>query len=473
MGSSGSLNHPGSCLNGVNQIMRYQRRPLMGGMSRSVVAAGGSVRGLCPGRWVGVCMREPYPQEEPIVAAGYVRSVTEILTLLAVTLAVIAVALMVVRGGFAARRHRFSGPLTGVIGVILSLLLVRPFLGDVAAGFTGLVIIIAAFYFRAFLRDRDRLPMYFLTPAMAGMVVLFFYPLFYEFWLAFTDLSLGTFKGWIRDGGVPWVGLENFREVFRDRATGSSFPAVLWQTVVWTVVNVFFHVVIGTGLALLLNQEGMRGAGLYRTILILPWVIPQVILVLVWRSEFSGSVGLINQIIQVTNQLVSFEWNGSVIAPLTWMGFVPRQWFTEGSSLFAACCLVNIWLGVPFMMVNALGALQSIPRSIYEAASIDGIGRASVFFHLTLPQLKPVMVPVILLGFIWTFNNLTVIFLMTDGGRYEGADILVTDLYKQSFTYYRYGFAAAYAWVIFAVLGLLIFLQFRMARTSEPGKVAA
>jgi arabinogalactan oligomer/maltooligosaccharide transport system permease protein len=189
----------------------------------------------------------------------------------------------------------------------------------------------------------------------------------------------------------------------------------------------------------------MRGMGLYRTILTLPWVIPQVIAVLVWRSDFNESVGFINQFINVTNQLVSFELNGKLIEPLTWLGFTTRSWFTDPSALFTAACIVNIWLGIPFMMINSLGALQSIPRSVYEAAEIDGASTLSRFRHITLPLLKPVLVPASLLGAIWTFNNLNVIYLMTDGGRYEGADILVTDLFKQSFTYYRYGFAAAYS----------------------------
>jgi arabinogalactan oligomer/maltooligosaccharide transport system permease protein len=118
-----------------------------------------------------------------------------------------------------------------------------------------------------------------------------------------------------------------------------------------------------------------------------------------------------------------------------------------------------------------LGALQSIPKSVYEAAEIDGAGTLSRFRHITMPLLKPVLVPASLLGAIWTFNNLNVIYLMTDGGRYEGADILVTDLFKQSFTYYRYGFAAAYSFVIFAILCLLTWLQLKMTSDKKPEDV--
>jgi arabinogalactan oligomer/maltooligosaccharide transport system permease protein len=339
------------------------------------------------------------------------------------------------------------------------------------AAFATVLPILIALYFKYRLKGRYVAAAYFLAPAALGIALLFLYPLLYEFYLSFHDLSLKTFSDWIQKGEAPLagtLGLDNYFEVFRDRATGQSFVVVLGRTILWTFVNVIFHVGLGLGLALCLNTPGMRGMGLYRTILTLPWVIPQVIAVLVWRSDFNESVGFINQFINVTNQLVSFELNGKLIEPLTWLGFTTRSWFTDPSALFTAACIVNIWLGIPFMMINSLGALQSIPRSVYEAAEIDGASTLSRFRHITLPLLKPVLVPASLLGAIWTFNNLNVIYLMTDGGRYEGADILVTDLFKQSFTYYRYGFAAAYSFVIFAILCFLTWLQLRLTGDKKP-----
>ncbi|MCX6131683.1 MAG: sugar ABC transporter permease, partial [Proteobacteria bacterium] len=234
-----------------------------------------------------------------------------------------------------------------------------------------------------------------------------------------------------------------------------------------------FHVGLGLILALCLNTPGIRGLSFYRTILTLPWVMPQLIAVLVWRSDFNESIGFINQFIQVMNQLVSVHVGDTLIQPLTWIGFRTRSWFTDPNALFAAACIVNIWLGVPFMMINALGALQSIPKSVYEAASIDGAGMLGKFRHITLPLLRPVMLPAALLGAIWTFNNLNVIYLMSDSGRYEGADILVTDLFKQSFTYYRYGFAAAYSFVIFAILCVLTYVQARYSSKTKQAKLGA
>lgn len=357
-----------------------------------------------------------------------------------------------------------------LLGLSLGILLKTAGSSMLTAGFAAAVPIGVGLYFRFKLRGGFKTPAYFLAPAALGILLLFLYPLLYEFYLSFHDLSLKTFSAWITAGEVPLAGLDNYLEVFRDRATGQSFLVVFARTILWTGVNLVFHVGLGLILAMLLNTSGLKAVGFYRTILTLPWVIPQVIAVLVWRADFNESVGFINQFIQVVNQFVSWDWNGHIVAPLTWIGFQTRSWFLDPNALFAAACIVNIWLGVPFMMINALGALQSIPSSVYEAAAIDGASAWQRFAHVTLPLLKPVMVPAAMLGAIWTFNNLNVLYLMTDAGRYEGADILVTDLFKQSFTYYRYGFAAAYSFVIFGILCAFTYLQTRLNRDVQVEK---
>lgn len=360
-----------------------------------------------------------------------------------------------------------------LLGISLGVFLVGMQASWLTVAFAALVPIAIGFYFRFQLRGGYRTPAFFLAPAALGILLLFLYPLLYEFYLSFHDLSLRTFSEWVNNGRAPLAGkfgLDNYFEVFRDRATGQAFFVVFMRTLLWTAINLVFHVGIGLILALLLNTAGLKGKGFYRTLLTLPWVMPQVIAVLVWRADFNESVGFINKFIVVMNRLFSFEWSGTVIEPLTWIGFRPQAWFLDPGALFAAACIVNIWLGVPFMMINALGALQSIPKSVYEAAAIDGARAWQRFLHVTLPLLKPVMVPATMLGAIWTFNNLNVIVLMTDMGRYEGADILVSDLYKQSFTYYRYGFAAAYSFVIFAILCVFTYAQSRLNRQADPDK---
>lgn len=401
-------------------------------------------------------------------------ALVELGKLFAIMLSMLAFGIVFIWGNHRISQHPFYLLISTLCSIALGLALYFYGASNLTSVFFAAMPFLMSLYFRFGLRGKYRSASYFLAPAFLGMMFLFLYPLAYEFFLSFKDLSLATFPDWIAGRDIPAAGtwgLGNYLEVFKDRATGHSFFVVLWRTLLWTFINLFFHLSIGLGLALLLNTKGLKGRGFYRTVLTLPWVIPQVIAVLVWRADFNESVGFINQFIVVTNQLFSFEWGGSVIYPLKWLGFETKAWFLDENALFTAACIVNIWLGVPFMMINCLGALQSIPHSVYEAANIDGANRWQQFKNITLPLLQPVMLPAAMLGAIWTFNNLNVIYLMTDGGRYEGADILVTDLYKQSFTYYRYGFAAAYSFVIFAILVVFTMLQTKIAKSAEARAV--
>jgi arabinogalactan oligomer/maltooligosaccharide transport system permease protein len=172
-----------------------------------------------------------------------------------------------------------------------------------------------------------------------------------------------------------------------------------------------------------------------RTLLILPWAVPQYITALTWRGMFNQEYGAINLIIAKYLHLPIVNWLGS---PL---------------EAFSACVLTNIWLGFPFMMVVALGGLQSIPYSLYEAAEIDGAGWWAKLRKITIPLLKPVMTPAIVLGMVWTFNNLNVVWLVSNAGEpSDKTHILVSFVYKSAFNLYRYGYAAALSMVIFLIL---------------------
>ncbi len=252
------------------------------------------------------------------------------------------------------------------------------------------------------LKYKYALPFMLLAPAIIGLTALIIYPLIWEFRLSLTNMSLMAFKN------PKFIGFLNYVRVFTQPVLKQRmFFPLLGQTVLWTFINVFFHVVGGMALALLLNRP-MKGKGIYRTILILPWAVPQVIAVLAWRGEFNYSFGYFNVI-------------------LTKIGLPAVQWLTEPTANFAAMCLVNIWLGIPFMMVIILGGLQSISGEYYEAAEMDGATGIQMFRSITLPLLQPVLTPVILLGTFWTFNNFNVPFFINQN-ELETSDILVTIL---------------------------------------------
>ena len=297
------------------------------------------------------------------------------------------------------------------------------------------------------LRWKHAVPVMLVAPALVGLAVLILWPLVWEANVSFTAMSLRNFRnpGFLGLGEDLFVGLDNYIEVFTQPVLQTTgFWQLFLQTVIWTVINVFFHVTLGMALALLLHRS-MRFKGVYRALIILPWAIPQVIALLIWRTEYNNEYGAANQLLAIVG-----------------LGPIPR--LSDPFWNFVAMILTNVWLGVPFMMVIILGGLQSISNDYYEAAEIDGASSRQSFRHITLPLLRPVLTPAIILGTVWTFNNINVPFFINQN-ELETSDILVTALFRQAFQFNRYGDAAAFAFVIFVIL--LIFTVFYVRRTGS------
>jgi arabinogalactan oligomer/maltooligosaccharide transport system permease protein len=329
-------------------------------------------------------------------------------------------------------------------------------LRDVA--FTLLVIIIAVVLLELVLylivvrwrKSKWSLPIMLLTPAVIGLILLYVYPLLYELNISFTKMSLRYFVtdpgflGLNSSKGNIFVGFQNYIDVFtKPVLPRTSFYQLFAQTVLWTAINIFFHVTLGVLLALMLNRK-LRGRTFYRALLILPWAIPAVASLQIWRTEFNFQYGAVNQILAL-------------------FGIAPIPWMSDPIWNFAAMIITNVWLGVPFMMVITLGALQSISQDYYEAAELDGASGRQQFGSITAPLLRPILVPAILLGVFLTFNNILVPFFINE--QYlTTSDILVTALYRAAFQDSRYGFAAAFAFVIFGIL--LLFTIFYVRKTN-------
>ena len=271
-----------------------------------------------------------------------------------------------------------------------------------------------------------RLPYILLAPALVGLILLVIYPLLWEINVSFTNLNPRHFRS------PDFIGLSNYMDIFTTPVLKQVyFGPVFLRTVLWTGVNVIFHVSGGMILALLLNRR-MRMRGLYRALLIFPWAIPQPVAVLAWRGEFHYEYGFVNIMLRTLN--------------------LPAiQWKTEPFWNFVAMCITNIWLGIPFMMVIILGGLQSISDEFYEAADMDGASAWQQFRFITIPLLRPVLTPAIILGTIWTFNNFNVPFFINEN-ELETSDTLVTALFRSAFQYFNLGDAAAFAFVLFGIL---------------------
>nr|WP_216671837.1 sugar ABC transporter permease [Corallococcus exiguus] len=297
----------------------------------------------------------------------------------------------------------------------------------------------------------------YIMPAMVGMVVLVFFPFAYGITLSFTDANLYNSSQPLSE---LWVGFRNYVDILGDfsfaktAADGSlvfnylNFYYTLLFTIVWTVTNVTIGVTVGLLLALALNVPNLRMRPVYRVLLILPWAMPNYITALIWKGMFHQQFGVVNHVIRM--------FGGDGLA-----------WFDSPLTSFFTALATNGWLSFPFMMVVSLGALQSIPGELYEAARVDGANRWQQFTAITLPALKPALVPAVILSVVWTFNMFNIIFLVTGGDPGGSTEILVTQAYKFAFERYRHGYAAAYSTVIFGILLLYSMVQNRMSRATE------
>jgi len=296
----------------------------------------------------------------------------------------------------------------------------------------------------------------YVTPAMVAMLVLVFFPFLYGIVLSFTGSTLYNTEKPLTE---IWTGLRNYYDILgdfsivkrSDQGISINFQNFYWTflfTVVWTFCNVTIGVVVGLILALILNTKGLALRPLYRVLLIFPWAMPNYITALIWRGMFHQQFGVINQIIQL-------------------FGGTPVSWFEKPFTSFLTALTTNGWLSFPFMMVVSLGALQSIPSDLYEAARVDGASRWQQFRSITLPSLKPALVPAIILSVVWTFNMFNIIFLVTAGEPAGSTEILITQAYKIAFQQYRYGYAAAYSTIIFLILLVYGSIQNKLTKATE------
>ncbi|HXW10201.1 MAG TPA: sugar ABC transporter permease [Steroidobacteraceae bacterium] len=296
----------------------------------------------------------------------------------------------------------------------------------------------------------------YVTPAMVGMLILVFFPFAYGITLSFTGQTIFNTNQPLTD---LFVGVQNYADILgdfdvaRQTAAGWSinyqnFYWTLFITICWTVSNVALGVTLGMILALALNTPGLKGKAIYRVLLILPWAIPNYITALIWKALFHQQFGAVNQAIQM-------------------FGGEPVAWFDGVFSSFMTGLATNGWLSFPFMMVVILGGLQSISQDMYEAATVEGATRAQQFWRITLPLLKPTLVPAVILSVVWTFNMFNVIYLVSGGEPAGANEILITKAYKIAFEEYRYAYSAAYSTVIFLILLVYGVFQTRMTRATE------
>ncbi|MEV6198656.1 sugar ABC transporter permease [Streptomyces sp. NPDC051771] len=289
------------------------------------------------------------------------------------------------------------------------------------------------------------------APVVIVIGVIIGYPLVRGIYLSFTDANERNVARTIGVNEIPatyeFIGLDNYT----DAITGSQFLGTLGWTVVWTVSCVALTFALGLALANILNRK-IAGRSAYRMMIILPWAVPGFVSVFAWRFLYDERRGLLNQI-------------------LSGVGLDAVPWLNDPLMAKFAVIAVNVWLGVPFMMVALLGGLQSIPGELYEAAEMDGANAWQRFRNITMPGLRSVSTTVLLLSTIWTFNMFPVIFLLTRGGPGEATQILVTQAYKFSFEISPRDFAQSSTWGVLILVLLMIFAAIYQRVLRKQGEV--
>lgn len=272
-----------------------------------------------------------------------------------------------------------------------------------------------------------------MLPALVPVLVFSVGPLLYGIFLAFTDARSG------RNSVTSFVGLSNFGDLLSDGDFWASFRIGM----IWAVSVTVLQFLASLGLALLLNQD-LRFRGLARVLALVPWAMPPVVIGLMWRLVYHPDAGILNGML------------GTEI-----------DWLNDFSFALPAVIVVGIWTGMPQTTVVLLAGLQSVPKELYEAVEVDGAGVWRKFWNITLPQLRPVIVAITSLDFVWNINQFGLIYVLTQGGPGGQTRLPMLFAYEEAFRYGFFGYAAtlgvAIVIVVLAVLGAYLWRQMREA----------
>jgi multiple sugar transport system permease protein len=267
------------------------------------------------------------------------------------------------------------------------------------------------------------------------------YPVISNLILSFQNVTVMT----LTRKNNPFVGLENYINLFRDEILVNS----IWNTLFFTICCLVFQFIIGFVLALFFNINFSFSKPI-RGLIMIGWMIPITVTSLMFRFIFASSIGVLNQLLMLLH---------IIREPIIWLAMPDTAKF--------ALITANIWVGIPFNMLLLATGLTTISKELYESASIDGSGRIQSFCYITVPLLKPTMKSVLILGFIYTFKVFDIVYVMTGGGPVNATHLLSTYSYKLSFELFRYSEGAAVANILFLILFFVNLLYLKYSYSDE------
>ena len=267
------------------------------------------------------------------------------------------------------------------------------------------------------------------APSLLLILLIVVFPILYTGYISFTNMNV---YHWFN---FDFIGLENYKDALF--VFDSGFLSALLVTILWTVVNMVLQLVIAFVLASLLNIQDFKFRRVYKTLLMFPWAMPGYVSILLWKTGmFNSQFGLLNQ----------------------WMeklGLETQRWLANDVSAFICCTVVNLWLALPFMIMIMDGALKAVDKNCYESAILDGANWVQRTVYLTIPSIKPIIAPAVIITVFTTFKQFDVIYLLTQqAGAKTGSNLhtILTYAYENAFITNNYGYSSAVSIIIFVVL---------------------
>lgn len=285
---------------------------------------------------------------------------------------------------------------------------------------------------------KERSAYAFLAPGLILFSIFTVFALLFAFYLTFHQWS-------IIEPDKPFIGLENYATL----ASDESFHRAVINTFYFTGASVPLSMAIGLLIAVLLNQA-IRMRGLFRAVFFLPQVTPFVVVAIVWKWLYNGDYGLVNYYLLEL---------GIIREPLLWL--------SDQNLAMPAVIIMSVWAGVGFSMVIYLAGLQGVPEELHEAAKVDGANAVQRFFRITIPQLAPTTLFLLVMGIISSLQVFTQIFIMTRGGPVERTTTMVYYIYQSAFKFFDMGYASTLAFALFVMTLIFTIIQLRLYRKAN------
>ncbi len=284
----------------------------------------------------------------------------------------------------------------------------------------------------------------FALPAVIYMLIFIGYPMIQNLILSVKNVDVYTFGD---SSKQSFVGLKNYIELFN--GNNSVLLHSIRNTLIFTVGSIFFQFIIGFGLALLFNKK-FPGCSFFRGVTMISWLLPVTVAGLLFKFMFTSSGGIINQFLMQLNLINK-----------------PLEWLLNPNLAMVAIIVANIWIGIPFNMMLLITGLTTIPGEVYESANLDGANKLQTLFRITIQMIKPAIMSVLTLGFVYTFKVFDLVWVMTKGGPVDSTQLVSTFSYRLSFEEFQFSKGAAVSNVLFLILLFVGFFYIRLIDDDE------